>query len=366
MKKKVIIFLLFFCGILLTTILFSQLTYAESSSVSSSLISSYSIPFSNGNPEHLIVEDDGPPAKLWFTMPDADAIGQLVVTSTVDFQFRSFSVSANSDLYDLVYDAANGKVWFTENAANKIGRIDVNTKLVDEYDVTGGNGPKGIDIAPNGLIWFTQDTGNKVTSFDGGITFTDYLFPTANGGLTDIEAFKNDEIWFIATTAHELVRLKPSADEFSSNAVQTLPMQPTFAPGNMTMDANLPWVSAPTEGLIGRFAPGTASLWRWYDVSSVVSSPTAVYFHEEGTQLQIWFADSANGKAGQLYTDTNGNLQFLAALNLPGNNARPTDIQVSVNGTAWIADANNSTIVQWEAPYYMKVFLPVLLNPIMN
>ena len=59
---------------------------ARKLSTASDLIAEYPVPFSDGNPLNLALDGEA----IWFSMPDANAIGRLVVTSTVDFQFTQF------------------------------------------------------------------------------------------------------------------------------------------------------------------------------------------------------------------------------------------------------------------------------------
>lgn len=365
MKSKRLLFVLVLGIGLLTAVFLTTSTQAVQTADDTGLVHSFDIPYANGNPQKLVVEQVGPPAKLWFTMPDADAIGQLVVTSTVDFQFQQFQLAANSEPYDLVFDAANDFVYFTEHSTNKLGRIDVVTKNIAEFPLlSGGSGPAGIAIAPNGLIWLVQDAANRVTSFNPTNSgFTDYPYTTPNAQPTDVAAINNNEIWFTAPAVNNVVRLTPGNGQFSSSALLLMPGSPTFAPGGVTIDSALPWVSAPSEGLIGRFAPGTLSLWRWYDVSTFAPSPTALTYRANGNQIQIWFVDTASGKAGQLYTDSNGNLEFRSAIYMPGDDPQPTDIQLDLDGTAWIANSGSGTIVKWDPPYYFDIFLPIIMNP---
>ncbi|MCP4419612.1 MAG: hypothetical protein GY805_23620, partial [Chloroflexi bacterium] len=87
----------------------------------------------DGAPQNLVVESVGPPASIWFTMPDADAIGHLLVTDTVDYTFTSFTLgTANSEPYDLFYDSVNGRIWFTERARDFIGYLTIATGAIVE------------------------------------------------------------------------------------------------------------------------------------------------------------------------------------------------------------------------------------------
>src|SRR5262245_58385394 len=54
---------------------------------------------------------------------------------------------------------ADGNVWFTESATQKIGKISA-AGVIAEYDVPGvGPKPLGIALGPDGNIWFTEFEG---------------------------------------------------------------------------------------------------------------------------------------------------------------------------------------------------------------
>jgi hypothetical protein len=58
----------------------------------------------------------------------------------------------------------DGALWFTEFAADNIGRM-VTTGVITEYPVpTMASGPNGITAGPNHDLWFTEFYGNDVAS----------------------------------------------------------------------------------------------------------------------------------------------------------------------------------------------------------
>ena len=70
----------------------------------------------------------------------------------------------------------DGSVWFTETAANKIGRLS-STAVVTEFPiVTPGAAPLMITNGPNGALWFTESGTNAIgylpLSGTGQTTFT--------------------------------------------------------------------------------------------------------------------------------------------------------------------------------------------------
>jgi len=147
-------------------------------------------------PLNLIVER---PGRIWFTLPDTSAIGSLIVTSTVEFQFTQFTTpTPNSEPYDLAY--ANGTIWFTEHASNQIGQLDVATGVIQEFAIpTANSAPTGIAVAPNGHVWFTERTGNRLGRFTpGSNTIDEFPYPTTNAQLEDLAIGGDGKIWATA------------------------------------------------------------------------------------------------------------------------------------------------------------------------
>ncbi|HJP65733.1 MAG TPA: Virginiamycin B lyase, partial [Actinomycetota bacterium] len=99
----------------------------------------------------------GPDGNLWFTDSAANAIGRI----TPDGVVTEFPIGDGKEPYTIVA-GADGNLWFTERHNNKVGAVNVNGALVHEYFVPGTDPrPAGITAAPNGDIWFTtQGTGD--------------------------------------------------------------------------------------------------------------------------------------------------------------------------------------------------------------
>ncbi len=82
------------------------------------------------------------------------------------------------DSYDVRQDA-NGDIWFTRLFGSKIGKIDMKTMKVTQWDSpTPGGGPRRMEIAPDGMIWFDEFYAGKIARFDPQTqTFKEYTLP---------------------------------------------------------------------------------------------------------------------------------------------------------------------------------------------
>src|SRR6266851_7342854 len=69
----------------------------------------------------------------------------------------------------------DGALWFTEFAANKVGRYDPVTREIIEYVVpTPNSGPLGITSGGTGAIWFTEFAAGKIAMINSAGVITEY------------------------------------------------------------------------------------------------------------------------------------------------------------------------------------------------
>lgn len=359
--QGIIIFILIFSFAIATFWLHSR-TAANAAGLPE-LKTTFDIPTAVGKPLNLTIQSDGSTKIIWFTLPEEDALGELIVTNSTTFNINKYNLSANSEPYDLVFDGTN-TIWFTLKSGDKLGQINVNTKAVTEIAIPGGNEPVGIDMAPNGTLWFAQKAGNKLTQYNpSGGGFTDFNYTTANGQLEEVDVLNNDKIWASAPGANRLTKLTPSMNDFSNVPLQILPGSPPFPPSGLVLDNAEPWASSADNGLIGRHAPGTLSFWIWYALEIGEFAPTKLAYQNEGANRFVWFVDPTNGLAGRIRTDNNGQLQDFYYTGLTGGaTAVPTDIDIDSNDTVWIANNGTGEIVQWNAPHFDFTYLPALFR----
>src|SRR5438132_12430781 len=65
--------------------------------------------------------------------------------------------------------APDGSLWFTEQAGNKLGRLDPRSGHVDEFPLpVSGSGPHGLVADRDGNIWFTAISKGFIGRLDPG------------------------------------------------------------------------------------------------------------------------------------------------------------------------------------------------------
>jgi virginiamycin B lyase len=91
----------------------------------------------------------------------------------------------------------DGNLWFSENQADKIGRITLKGEI-KEFDLPKGSRPVGITAGPDGNIWFSGFGTSKIGRLtpEGKVTMFD--IPTAKAQPFGITVGPDGNIWFAA------------------------------------------------------------------------------------------------------------------------------------------------------------------------
>ncbi|MFI6356267.1 hypothetical protein ACIBJF_27170 [Streptomyces sp. NPDC050743] len=100
----------------------------------------------------------GPDRALWFTENAAGRIGRIALDGTV----TDFPTSGPDTGPTAITQGPDRALWFTETRANRIGRINSSGRLTEFPVPTAGSGPAGIALGPDRAVWFTELIGNAI------------------------------------------------------------------------------------------------------------------------------------------------------------------------------------------------------------
>ena len=366
MKKTRLIILILASMLAITSAAWLLAEGQGAGSTTNGYITEYPIPTANSAPQSIVVQSSGIPARVWFTMPGANAIGNLVITDTNNFSFKTYTtgISPNSSPYDLVYDAANNLVWFTESTNGSLGRLNVATGTITEIDLPSNHAPLHLDMAPDGRLYITSPSTNHLVRYaPSTTTFTLFPYDATGGNPTHVAVLNNNSIWVTSPATNRVAELRPaSGTNFIKIPVQDFGLAP-FAPSGLTLDNTGPWITAASKNWIGRYAEGTLSFWRWYVALSDSSGAGALDYTSSSNYNYLWFVETNYGRVGRM-SITSGNNDFVSLIKhgLSGTNSQPTDIVVDSTGTAWITGKGSNVIAQWKSPYANYVNLPAIMK----
>ncbi|MEA2298866.1 MAG: virginiamycin lyase [Solirubrobacteraceae bacterium] len=273
----------------------------------------------------------GPDGALWFTEPAADRIGR----ATTGGMFSDYALAPGRHPVGIAL-GPDGALWFTEAAGSRIGRITT-AGVIAEFPVTPGSQPVGIATGPDGALWFTELAGDRVGRIAVDGTVGEYALPTPGAHPVAITAGPGGALWFTESGAGRIGLIDPA-----THAVAELPgypgrrLGPGSDPEGITAGPDgAVWFTEQAANVIGRVsATGAVTEFQ------AAPGPFGITLGAEGA---LWFTQagmalpgepSAPGGIGRLATSGVLDLFPLA----PEIGESPNDITTGPDGAIWIAD----------------------------
>jgi len=116
--------------------------------------------------------------------------------------------------------AGDGSVWFAQNDADRMARVDINTGKVEEFKIPyeGQSMPRRMQSDANGDLWVALWQAGKLMKIDHKTRkMTIYNPPTPNNGAYTVAIDKknpNSYIWFSEHKADRIARFDPKTGQF--------------------------------------------------------------------------------------------------------------------------------------------------------
>lgn len=268
----------------------------------------------------------------------ASTVGTLTV------QIKEYDVpTAKSRPHDPAL-APDGSLWYTGQAANKLGRLDPQTGQFKEYPLkTPKSGPHGLAADRDGNIWFTAISGGYVGKLDPNSgDITEYRAP----GGTEIDphtpAFDHNGIlWFTNEETNYIGRLDPKTGRMTLAKVPT----PHAVPyGIVVLPNNHPFFCEFGANKLGTIDPATMTIHE-YTLPNAEARPRRLALASDGT---IFYTDYARGYVGH-FDPASGKL--LKEWPSPsGSGSNPYGIAITSDGKVWYAETGvtPNTLVRFD------------------
>jgi virginiamycin B lyase len=179
--------------------------------------------------------------------------GNRVVGLNIDTkEFAAYDIpTKNPGAYGMDV-AGDGRVWFVEREANKVGRLDPKTGKIDEFPTPGVDVPRRMGADWDGNLWVGFHETGKLVKIDqktGQMTF--YSPPTPNNGAyIPVPDPRTKMIWLAEQTADKIARFDPKTKmwtEFSLPIVESDARRIELDPTN----PNRIWWSGDTSSHLG-------------------------------------------------------------------------------------------------------------------
>ncbi len=256
-----------------------------------------------------------PDGSIFYAQAGSNKIGQIAAPSsagTGKLTVKEFTIPTAGSFPEGIMVAADGTVWFTEQNAHQIAKLDPQAGVVTEYHTpTANSGPVGITSGPDNNIWFTEAFANKVGVLDPGTgKMQDFAIPTPVSAPLYITSGPDGALWFVGVRSHKLGRIDPT-----SHAIVEFPL-PTAQAGPTSLvvgpDGAL-WVTEFNADKIARFDVKAGKFTDEIPVASHKNGPrSGPGILVNGTDGNIWFTETFGNQIGRLNPATKQVQEFAA------------------------------------------------------
>ncbi len=238
--------------------------------------------------------------------------------------------------------APDGALWYTGQAANKLGRLDPKTGQIREFPLkTPRSGPHGLAADASGNIWFTAISAGYVGKLDPKTgQVTEYRMPDPAAHDPHTPAFDaNGLLWFTLESSGFVGRLDPASGKVEVKKVPTAHAVPY---GIVVARDGVPVFCEFGTNKLASIDPKTMDI-REYALPDG-ARPRRLALAPDGT---IYYSDYARGYLGH-FDRASGKVEEWPS---PGGaGSHPYGIAVTPDGNVWYSESGVSpnTLVRFD------------------
>lgn len=241
---------------------------------------------------------------MYGTIADSNKIVKITPTGTISYITIPSTLTAS---YGTIIVGPDNNLWYSSQAAGKIGKIDLSTNNITEYTVAS---PYGLAAGSDGNIWFTSTTsgnnrigrittnGTNVTYFNTGLTSNCFNQSTTISGYTiDTNPLMTSDtqgnIWFLETAANKIGKISLLGDITEYTVPTTsagLNIGIALGPDNCI------WFNESNGNKIGRLNPANG-VFTEFTIPTANSFPLCVCIASNGS---LWLTEQSANKIGTI------------------------------------------------------------------
>jgi virginiamycin B lyase len=238
---------------------------------------------------------------------------------------------------------ADGALWFTEQMANKLGRLDPSTGQFQEYALAEGknSGPHGLVSDRDGNIWFTANFGGYIGKLDPKTgKITEYKMPSEKADDPHTAVFDSQGIlWFTVQGGNMVGRLDPKSGKID---LKEVPTESALPYGIQINSKGTPVFCELGTNKMASIDPQTMKITEYPLPES--ARPRRLAIAADDT---VYFTDFKSGHLGRLNTATGAVKMY----DSPGGaEANPYGIAITPDGMVWYSESGvkPNTIVRFD------------------
>ena len=245
-------------------------------------IREWDVPTPHARPHDPAVAPDG---ALWFTEQQANKLGRL---DPATGKIREYELKTpHSGPHGLVADR-EGNIWYTGNYAALIGRLAPRTGAVTEYALTGeaARDPHSLAFDAKGTLWFTVQGGNAVGRLDPRTGKVEVkAVPTPHSLPYGIAINSHGVPMFCEFGANHLGEIDPK-----TMAITEHKLPEGARPRRLAIAADdRIYYSDFARGYLARFDPATREVKEWASPGGAGSEPYGIAITRDG---MVWYSEA--------------------------------------------------------------------------
>jgi virginiamycin B lyase len=237
----------------------------------------------------------------------------------------------------------DGALWFTEQMANKIGRLDPTTGQFKEYSLPSDKnaGPHGLVADSDGNIWFTANFGGYIGKLDPNTgKVTEYKMPSEKADDPHTAVFdRNGMLWFTVQGGNMVGRLNPQTGKVD---LKEAPTESALPYGIQINSKGLPVFCELGTNKMASIDPATMKITEYVLPES--ARPRRLAIARDDT---VYFTDFKSGHLGRLNTST----RLVKMYDSPGGpESNPYGITITPDGMVWYSESGvkPNTIIRFD------------------
>jgi streptogramin lyase/subtilisin-like proprotein convertase family protein len=276
----------------------------------------------------------GPDGNLWFTEYAANKIGRITRTGAIGTSDEFTIPTTSSGPVDITHGpmANDFRLWFTESNSDKIGRITTTGAITETAAGTlpATSEPRHIAPGPDNDLWFTERFTSKIARITPGFAaYGDFATPTSNSSPVDIAPGHDGRMWLVEEGADKVGRKAADTSPITTADEFALPGPSGSLPQGLTPgpDGNL-WFTEYARNQIGRITPAGAIT--EFPIPSSGSGPFGI---TPGPDGNLWFTQREINRIGRIDPADGSVTEFP----LPANR-QPNYITAGPDGNIWFTE----------------------------
>lgn len=237
--------------------------------------------------------------------------------------------------------APDGGLWYTGQMNDTIGRVDMTTGQVREFQVSKGAGPHGIVADADGMIWYTGNAAAHIGKLDPKTgKFTEYKMPDDRARDPHTPIFdKQGTLWFTVQGGNFVGKLDPKSGTVTLKEAPTRGSRPY---GIKVMSDGLLVFDLFGANKIGTIDPKTMAIAEY--VLPEGARPRRIVVDQKDI---VWYTDYQRGYLGRLDLKTKEVKEFASP---GGPRSQPYGITVTGDGAIWYSESGvqPNTLVRFD------------------